>query len=424
VRRQILAMPGTHPRRRGTALVVGVALLAVAGCSAADRAVLAAPPCTGGNGAPSAPASTPGTVHAWRPHFITHGVPGQTQTPAPQPPPVDATPVEGWTDVVSIASSGRTTFAVKTDGTVWAYGVGYHGMLGDGDPSLHAVSEPQQVPGITDARSVHVVGDAVFVVRHDGTVLGWGDDLLAHGGRRTDPSGRFRDHVAGPIPVDGLDDVVTIAPGNLTAIALRAGGTVAGWGVNLTDVLGDRDGTSLTTVDRVDGVVAVASAGGAVVAVTGDGGVCAWGNNVYGLLGVEPRGGQTGRPVAVPELSGIAGVAGGHDVAYALDGTGAVWAWGRGVSGALGDGDTSDHVSAVPAVVAGLPPARWIGAWGLTGYAIDTGGRLWAWGSSVPLGDLAPLPGTGWPVQIPMPGPVLSVSVTHAIVGPAFPERT
>jgi regulator of chromosome condensation len=154
-----------------------------------------------------------------------------------------------------------------------------------------------------------------------------------------------------------------------------------------------------------------------VVAVTGDGGVCAWGNNVYGLLGVEPRGGQTGRPVAVPGLAGIVQVAGGHDVAYALDAAGAVWAWGRGVSGALGDGDTAEHFAAVPAVVAGLPPARWIGEWGLTGYAIDADGRLWAWGSSVPLGDLAPPGGTGRPVQIPMPGPVRSVSVTHAIVG-------
>lgn len=36
--------------------------------------------------------------------------------------------------------------------------------------------------------------------------------------------------------------------------------------------------------------------GGAVVPVTGRGGVCAWGNNPHGLSGIEPRGGQTGRP--------------------------------------------------------------------------------------------------------------------------------
>jgi hypothetical protein len=40
-----------------------------------------------------------------------------------------------------------------------------------------------------------------------------------------------------------------------------------------------------------------------VVAVTGRGGVCAWGNNTHGLPGVEPRGGQTGRPVTLEGLT-------------------------------------------------------------------------------------------------------------------------
>jgi alpha-tubulin suppressor-like RCC1 family protein len=289
-------------------------------------------------------------------------------------------------------------------------------MLGDGDLGRHTVDIPQRVEGITDARSVHVVGDTALVVRADGSVLGWGGGLLVHAGRR----GTLHDDVATPVPVDGLADVVDIASGDLTAFALRGDGTVVGWGMNLTDLLGDQNSTSLTTIAGVEGVVSVASAGGAALAATADGAVCAWGNNAHGVLGVEPTGGQTGRPVEVAGLTGIVQVARGHDVAYALDSAGAVWAWGRGALGTLGDGVTADHVSAVPVVVAGLPPARWIGASGLTGLAVDTEGGLWGWGSTLALAPVAPdIPGAVQPVRIPLPGPVLAVSGGHAIVGSA-----
>lgn len=407
-------MPGSRLRTPRTALATGVAaLFLLTACSAADRAVLTAPPCADGTAAPPTSAPTPGTVYAWRPHFAAQNVPGRTEPP--EPPPASPQPVPGWTDVVSIAGSGHTTFAVKTDGTVWAYGLGHHGLLGDGDPERHIVVVPQQVAGIAGARSVHVVGSAAFAVLRDGTVMGWGEGLLAHAGR----TGSVGQHVATPIPIPGLRGVVSIADGDLTAIALQADGTVTGWGVNLTDVLGDHDGTSATTIKDVEGAVGVASAGGAVIAVTGRGSVCAWGNNTHGLLGVEPRGGQSGRPVTVEGLSDIVQVAAGHDVAYALDAAGTVRAWGRGVRGALGDGDTSDHVSTVPTVVTGIPPARWIGATGFTGFAVDIDGRLWAWGSTLPLGDHAPPRGAAVPVQIPLPGPVLSASGLHAIIGPA-----
>ncbi|MGJ3559902.1 hypothetical protein ACR6C2_19495 [Streptomyces sp. INA 01156] len=72
---------------------------------------------------------------------------------------------------------------------------------------------------------------------------------------------------------------------------------------------------------------------------------------------MEPHGGQTGRPVLVPGLENIVRVAGGEDLAFALDEDGAVWAWGRGASGVLGDGDTSEHSSAKPVRCGAFPPS-------------------------------------------------------------------
>jgi alpha-tubulin suppressor-like RCC1 family protein len=396
------------PARRLTAAVAAglTTLLGLTGCTAADRAVLAAPSCRDVPGAPARTEPIAGTVYAWQPHFrVADAASPEIGADAPEAVP-------GWTDVVSLASTGHTTYAVRAGGTVEAYGLGHHGSLGDGDPGRHAVAAPQPVPGITDARSVHVVGSAALVVRADGTVLVWGDGLIAHAGALD----TRHDHAASPVPIDGLADVHSIADGDLTALALRTDGTVAGWGTNLTDVLGERDGTALRTVADVSGVVSLALAGAAVVAARGDGSVCAWGNNVHGLLGVTPTGGQTGRPVAVEGLVDIEQVAGGSDVAYARDRNGAVWAWGRGVSGALGDGRADDHVAAVPARVEGLPRARWIGSSGLTGFAVDVDGALWAWGSGAAIGRYS-AGAALTPVRIPLPGPVLAVSGSHALIG-------
>ncbi|MDT6984343.1 RCC1 domain-containing protein [Streptomyces lusitanus] len=383
------------------AVVAGAAVLSLAGCSKADLAVLKAPACPEGSAArPERQEVRPsGTVWAWAPPFqAPEGTPGEG-------------PVPGLTDVVSIADSGYTVVAVRADGTVWSYGTNVDGSLGHGSRERHYLAVPRQVTGIGPAHAVYSSGPTFYVVLRDGTVMAWGADrFLVRAGKREGYDGVTR-----PEPVPGVKGVAAMGPGALNAFALRDDGRVLGWGVNLTDVLGDRDSTRLTTVDGVRGVVDVASAGGAVVAATADGRVCAWGGNAHGLLGVEPRGGQSGRPVLVGGLKDVVQVAGGSDVAYALDRDGTVRAWGRGASGALGDGDRSDHTSARPVRVDGLPEIRRIAAHGLTGYAIDTSGGLWAWGSGLMLGDHAPR--TARPVRIPLPGPALDVSGHHAIVG-------
>jgi regulator of chromosome condensation len=390
------------PRRRGRLRTVWIAaaaivLLVLAGCGAVER-VLLGPPCRDATAAPRPAPPTAGTVYAFRPHLDVATGPSGPQA------------VPGWTDVVSIAGSDFTAFAVKADGTVWAYGNGHIGSR------AHAGAVPQQVPGITDARSIHVVGDAVFVVRSDGTVLGWGGDLLAHGGR-LDPSGGLRGDVATPIPVDGLDDIVTIAPGDLVAIALRGDGMVIGWGFGANHILGRLGGRQPYTVREAGCVVSAAPAGSAVVVATADGAVRAWGDNGHGLLARETSRGSTDDGVPVSGPVGVAQVAGGRHVAYARDAAGGVWAWGRGAHGALGDGDTSDHVSAVPTRIAGLPPVRWTGAKDLAAFAIDTEGGLWGWGWGPARGPDAS--DSAHPVRIPLPGPALAVSGGHAIVGPS-----
>lgn len=382
-------------------VVAGAAVVSPAGCGRADLAVLGASPCPEGASArPERQRERPaGTVWAWTPLFqAPEGTPRQGAVP-------------GLSDVVSIADGGHTMVAVRGDGTVWSYGTNAAGSLGHGSRERHYLAEPRRVTGIGPAHAVYGSGTTFHVVLRDGTVTAWGSDrFLVRGGKREGCDG-----AGTPERVPGVQGVAAMGPGPLNAFALRGAGRVIGWGINLTDVLGDRDSTRLTTIDGVEGVVDVASAGGAVVAATADGRVCARGGNAHGLLGVEPRGGQPGRPVLVPGPRDVVQVAGGSDVAYALDRDGTVRAWGRGAGGALGDGDRPDHASARPVRVNGLPEIRRIAAHGLTGYAVDTAGGLWAWGSGLTLGEHASR--TARPVRIPLPGPALDVSGHHAITG-------
>lgn len=384
--------------RRAVALAAAV-LMVAAGCSAADRAMITAPRCSDARAEPSRVTHRPGQVVLMGSLIRSDVPPG---------------PIGGWDDVISVAYAGTTAAAVHTDGTVSVVGVNHKGLLGVGLDGPDAIIVPQPVPGVTDAVSVHASGNTFLVVHTNGTVTAWGDAFIADGGKRRGTAGadRVQPH---PMRVPGVDSIVTISGSTLNVLALRSDGHVTGWGINLVDSLGEPNGTEVRTLRDRPGAVAVANASGAALTATGTGEVCAWGNNVSGLLGVEPTGGQTTAPVRVAELDRIVSVAGGNDFGLALDEDGAVWAWGRGAGGVLGDRITEDHHSAVPSRVAGLPVIETVATDGFTAFAIDTAGTAWAWGSHMHVGALIDhaLPE---PTPVPLPGPVQMLSGPLALL--------
>ena len=102
------------------------------------------------------------------------------------------------------------SLAVKSDGTVWAWGYNAYGQLGDGTTTeRHA---PVQVSGLTDV--VAVAGGYMhsLAVKSDGTVWAWGDDLVGQLGDGTTTDGP-------PVQVSGLTDVVAVAGGYMHSLA-------------------------------------------------------------------------------------------------------------------------------------------------------------------------------------------------------------
>lgn len=70
-------------------------------------------------------------------------------------------------------TNGTTSFGVRTDGTLWAWGSSTHGLLGTGD--LGPRPAMVQVGAATTWRSVEAGAALVAAVRVDGTLWVWGD---------------------------------------------------------------------------------------------------------------------------------------------------------------------------------------------------------------------------------------------------------
>ena len=237
--------------------------------------------------------------------------------------------------VVAVAGSRQHSLALKSDGTVWAWGCNGQGQLGDGGPMKEGRNsvkkhEPVQTHNLSGVVAIAAGFTHSLALKSDGTVWAWG------GGNNT------------PAQVQNLNDVVSIATSRSHSLALKSDGTVWAWGANYRGQLGDDSTIGRGTpvqVHNLNNVVAVAAGHEHSLAVKSDGTVWAWGYNVSGQLGNDSNISR-GVPTQVRNLNGIVAVAGGCEHSLALKSDGTVWSWGRGSKGQLGNGVVNKYTPA------------------------------------------------------------------------------
>ena len=114
---------------------------------------------------------TDGTLWAWG--VNTYGQLGDSSTTSRSSP----VQVGALTDWLTVSGSYRATFATKTDGTIWAFGRGHGGTLGTGNTSTQ--SSPVQIGALTtwDAGQSLLGGHGGGGDTHtDGTLWMWGQN--------------------------------------------------------------------------------------------------------------------------------------------------------------------------------------------------------------------------------------------------------
>jgi len=80
------------------------------------------------------------------------------------------------TDWDSISAEERIVMAVKTDGTMWAWGNNTAGALGQNQSpdSINTVSSPMQIPGTTWSIAAAAENGSMKAIKTDGTLWAWG----------------------------------------------------------------------------------------------------------------------------------------------------------------------------------------------------------------------------------------------------------
>lgn len=270
-------------------------------------------------------------------------------------PSVTPVKVTGLSGVIQIAAGMKHAVALRSDGTVWAWGRRSNGEIGDGAPGGLPAIGPMRVPGLEGITQIAVDGSHNLALRSDGRVMAWG---LNHSGELGTGT---RDNARTPVEVKGLDRVVAIAAGRGgggagSSGAVRDDGSVWMWGTGMSAMTGNDPGLSpddaggrvLVPAPRkgVTGARRLSIGAGHVAALLADGTVRMWGFDGYGQTGVGTSGTSSeefGAYKVTPVTPKIANVAsmylGGYrSIAVRADGT--LWIWGEnfvtGGQGVLG----------------------------------------------------------------------------------------
>lgn len=357
--------------------------IVLAGCSGAANPALSAR--TSGARAAQALALT-ATIYSW-------GLGGVGQLGdgsfANSDVPVKVKSVAG---VSAIGGGGAHSLLVTSGGSVYAWGWNKFGELGVGNTTgpqqcplgkmkTACSTAPVQVPGLSGISTVAGGDIHSLALAPDGTVWAWGNNQYGEIGNGTvTTTGCLC--IDAPVRALVPSNIVAVGGGGRHSIALRSDGTVWAWGLNNYGQLGDGTMTDRSTPVQVKGLTNVVEISAGYyhnLAVTKGGTVYAWGRNAFGQLG-DGNTTNSDVPVQVTGLTGVTAVRGGGEFSLAMRNDGTVWSWGENTYGELGNGTLTN--SSVPVQVTGLAGATAIGAGHRHGLAADASGALWAWGQN------------------------------------------
>jgi alpha-tubulin suppressor-like RCC1 family protein len=195
--------------------------------------------------------------------------------------PVQVGALTTWSKVTT---GSDTTAAIKTDGTLWTWGRNddNSGRLGNNNSTV-SKSSPIQVGADTNWLKVSAIDNRMVALKTDGTMWAWGAN---NSGKLGLNSIIYR---SSPVQIGALTTWSNITGGSNHTLAIKTDGTLWAWGVNAGQI-GDNTAINKSSPVQI-GLLAtwsyVSGMNGSTSAIETNGTLYAWGNNTAGQLGTD-----------------------------------------------------------------------------------------------------------------------------------------
>ena len=182
----------------------------------------------------------------------------------------------------SVSAGNTHTVAVTTNGQLWAWGNTVNGQLGCGHDGGIRTS-PFRIGTATNWASVSAGSAHTVAVRTDGTLWAWGSRADGRTGLGTPVTG----NTFIPTQVGTATNWATVSAGVNHTVAVRMDATLWAWGNNASGQLGDGTITQHTSPVQIGTATdwALVSVGASYTVSVREDGVWAWGLNTNGQLG-------------------------------------------------------------------------------------------------------------------------------------------
>jgi alpha-tubulin suppressor-like RCC1 family protein len=295
---------------------------------------------------------TDGTLWTWG--LGTFGRLGNAVTTNASTP---VTTFAGGTNWKQVDCGTSYTAAIKTDGTLWTWGTGGNGRLGNALAAGSISTPVTTFAGGTNWKQVSCGGAHTAAIKTDGTLWTWGS---GGGGRLGNAV--TTGNISTPVTTfAGGTNWKQVTCGNQHTAAIKTDGTLWTWGYGTFGQLGTNDlinrSTPVTTFAGGTNWKQVSCGNRHTSAIKTDGTLWTWGYALSGQLG---NAAITNRSTPVTTFAGGTNwkqvscgldTLSSHTAAIKTDGT--LWIWGTGTYGRLGNGVTTGNISTPVTTFAG-----------------------------------------------------------------------
>jgi alpha-tubulin suppressor-like RCC1 family protein len=284
--------------------------------------------------------------------------------------------VGSLTNWLSLSCGFYHVTSIKTDGTLWSWGRNSNGQLGLGNTTIY--SSPKQVGSLTNWLNLGNGQSFATAIKKDGTLWAWGDNNSGQLGLNNTTN------YSSPVQVGSLTNWLKTEGGNNFTLGIKTDGTLWSWGQNNDGQLGLSNATDYSSPKQVGSLTdwsKIATSGArACFAIKINGTLWSWGRNSSGQLGLGNRT-YYSSPKQIGALTNWAQIAtAGDSFTLAVKTDGTLWSWGRGASGYLGLGNTTNYSS--PKQVGSLTNWLYVACGSYSSFSIKTNGTLWSWGAN------------------------------------------